>query len=234
MLQVSILTVECDRGSSQKIPFLLLSLLFIVVEIDIPLPEAVSQLSLAQRLQRIDYLGAVTLIVSITTLLLPIGLKSTEDVTWTHPLIWSLFLVSILSGSLFFIAEARWSRYPILPTRLITERTPLFVALTNLCVSVGSALCTLMDISFTTYAGFSMLYNVPLVGNKFTIIYALGISHILLKQYFSAVRLSSAKEAGSHLLPNSVNSIHFTSSVDSKLVVQDRFECRKSICRMVG
>lgn len=109
---------------------------FIIVswKVNVPLPSGVRETSLQEKLRRIDYLGAFTLVTFVGCLLLPLALKNTEELPWKHPLIWSLFLVSGVALVGFVLAEAKWSAYPVLPLRLIRQRTPLSVALVNLYV----------------------------------------------------------------------------------------------------
>lgn len=115
-----------------QIPFLLLSSAVIAWKVNVPLPPAVQSLPLKDKLNRIDYLGSFTLVLTISAVLLPISLKATEDIPWSHPLIWGLLVGSIIPGSAFVWVESRWAPYPILPLRLIKQRTVLAVALTNL------------------------------------------------------------------------------------------------------
>ena len=75
--------------------------------------------------KRIDYLGSGSLIVSIGGLLIGLSFKTNEqrswgDVTVAVPL--ALFVVFLL---LFLLVEARVSREPIMPMRLLTARSPV-------------------------------------------------------------------------------------------------------------
>lgn len=142
-----------------------------------PPPSAVDPQSTGWRakIRRIDYLGSLTLVVAIGTLLLGVSLKTSEarsdgtDYPWTHPQIIALLCTAMIFACLFVLVEGYYAPEPILPLRFLTRRTPLAVAFT----------------SFTmVFNQFSLLYNVPL--------------------YFSAVRLQSSSVAGAHLLPYSV------------------------------
>jgi len=146
--------------------------IFIVLwKVDIPLPLAVREITWIERVQRIDFMGAFTMIVAVTSLLLPVSLKSSQDMGWTHPLVWGLLIISGLSFIAFGYTQAYWSTHPIMPWRIIRQKTPLFVSLTSF---------------FLLYSAVALFYNLPM--------------------YFSAVRLSSATEAGLHLVPNSLAS----------------------------
>lgn len=123
-------------------------MILISVKVNIPLPEEVRSLSLRTKLARIDFLGSLTLVLTVGSLLLGLSLKSTEELPWSHPLIWGLLSASSLWGVIFLVVEIKVARYPVMPLRLIKQRTPLAVSLANF---------------FANVAAFSMLYNVPLV-----------------------------------------------------------------------
>ncbi|KAH8113370.1 vacuolar amino acid permease [Phellopilus nigrolimitatus] len=152
-----------------QIPILALSTILVITKVNIELPPEVRNRSTYEKLRRIDFMGSITLVGTVGTLLLGFSLKSTEELPWAHPLIWGLFVASAVFGVAFVYVETHIAPYPVMPMRLITRRTPLFVSLGNF---------------FGSVAAFSVLYNVPL--------------------YFSAVRLTSSKSAGLHLLPHSV------------------------------
>ncbi|KAJ3864896.1 major facilitator superfamily domain-containing protein [Lentinula novae-zelandiae] len=128
-------------------PILLFSLVLVALKVNIQLPSDVQNQSLADKLRRIDFLGSLTLVGTIGCLLLGFSLKTTEEMPWSHPLIWGLFTSSALCGVLFVTVEKFVSPYPVMPLRLITQRTPLAVSMSNL---------------FGSMAAFSTLYNIPL------------------------------------------------------------------------
>lgn len=108
------------------------------MKVNIELPAEVQSQGIADRLRRIDFLGSLTLVGTVGSLLLGFSLKSTEEMAWSHPLIWGLFIASAISGCLFLLVEARWAPYPVMPLRLITQRTPLAVSLANLFCSMSA------------------------------------------------------------------------------------------------
>lgn len=64
------------------------------------------------------------------------SIKTTEELPWSHPLVWGLLTVCGIFGVAFVYVEARWAPYPVMPLRLITQRTPLAIALANLMASM--------------------------------------------------------------------------------------------------
>ncbi|KAI9574971.1 vacuolar amino acid permease [Boletus coccyginus] len=128
-------------------PLLIISFMLVALKVNIKLPDAVANASTSSKLSRIDFLGSFTLVVSVACMLSAFSIKTTEELPWSHPLIWGLLMVGGIFGLAFVYVEARWAPYPVMPLRLISQRTPLAVALANLMASMTA---------------FSMLYNVPL------------------------------------------------------------------------
>lgn len=115
-----------------KIPILLFSATLIVLKVDIPLPPAVAAQSAREKLARIDYLGALTLMITVASLLLGVSLKTDEDLAWGDPIVVGLLVTAVLGGVAFAFIETRVAREPILPMSLLLQRTPAAVGLSNL------------------------------------------------------------------------------------------------------
>lgn len=128
-------------------PLLLFSFILVSVKVNIQLPYEVQNQTLYEKLRRIDGMGSLTLVGTVGCLLLGFSLKTTEEMPWSHPIIYGLFIASAVFGVFFILVEKYWSPYPVMPLRLITQRTPLSVSIANL---------------FGSMAAFSMLYNIPL------------------------------------------------------------------------
>ncbi|KAJ7507587.1 major facilitator superfamily domain-containing protein [Mycena galericulata] len=128
-------------------PLLIFSATLVAWKVNIQLPSDVENQPLSEKLRRIDVLGSLTLVGTVGCLLLGFSLKTTEEIPWSHPLIYSLFCCSAVCGLLFVLVEQYWAPFPVMPLRLITRRTPFSVSMSNL---------------FASMAAFSMLYNVPL------------------------------------------------------------------------
>ncbi|KAL8777329.1 MAG: hypothetical protein Q9213_007909 [Squamulea squamosa] len=98
--------------------------------------------------RRIDYLGTVILIISLVLLLLGIN-SGGNIVSWTSPLV----LVSLPLSAFFLLvfiyveADANLASEPIIPVRLLMDRTVLSACLTNW---------------FTTMCQFSILFYGPI------------------------------------------------------------------------
>lgn len=110
---------------------LIFSFALTILKVDIKLPSEVQNQSTYDKLRRVDWLGSVTLVGTVGTLLLGFSLKSTEELPWAHPLVWGLFVASAVFGVCFVSVETFVSHSPVMPLHLIRKRTPLAVALSN-------------------------------------------------------------------------------------------------------
>ena len=81
-------------------------------------------------LKRIDFLGAATLITTLVLLLL--GLNSGGNVVpWNHPLIYTTLPLSFISLLLFIYIESEQASEPVIPVKLLLNRTVFAACLTN-------------------------------------------------------------------------------------------------------
>ncbi|KIM27608.1 hypothetical protein M408DRAFT_24523 [Serendipita vermifera MAFF 305830] len=128
-----------------QVPFLVASGILITIHVHIVLPKA--PLTLNQKLKKIDWLGSLTLVLFVSSLLMGFSLKATEDLRWSDARVWASLLFSGLALLSFVFVEAKVSPEPVMPMRLLLSRTPLAVALTNF---------------FGSVVNFSALYNIPL------------------------------------------------------------------------
>ena len=105
-------------------------------KVDIKLPDEVQNQTTYEKLRRIDLPGCLTLVGAVGSLLLAFSLQSTEELPWSHPVVWGLLLFNAMCSCLFVYIERCWSPFPVMPLRLLIARTPLAVSLANF---VGSA-----------------------------------------------------------------------------------------------
>lgn len=81
-------------------------------------------------IKRVDFLGSATLISTLVLLL--IGLNSGGNVVpWNHPLIYTTLLLSFVSLLLFIYIENSLASEPVIPVKLLLNRTVLAACLTN-------------------------------------------------------------------------------------------------------
>ncbi|KAL8655143.1 MAG: hypothetical protein Q9226_003167 [Calogaya cf. arnoldii] len=96
--------------------------------------------------KRIDYLGAFTLISTLVLLLLGIN-SGGNMVPWMSPLVLVSLPLSAVSLVVFIVVEANYTSEPVIPVRLLLDRTVLSACLTNW---------------FTTMCQFSILFYGPI------------------------------------------------------------------------
>ena len=80
--------------------------------------------------KRIDFLGSISLITTLVLLLL--GLNSGGNlVPWSHPLVLTTLPLSALSLAVFIYIESNIATEPVIPVKLLLNRTVLSACLTN-------------------------------------------------------------------------------------------------------
>lgn len=125
------------------VPLTVLSGLLVTFLVKIPAKE-VNQSEWDEKWKRIDFSGATVLTTAVVLLL--VGLNSGGNtVPWVHPLV---FVTIPLSGALFIAfvyVEVSYAVEPIIPVKLLLDRTVLAACLTNWFF-------TMAQISLTFYA----------------------------------------------------------------------------------
>ena len=106
-------------------PLTVVSGIVVFFTVKVPVKE-----SSKSALKRIDFLGAAALITTLILLLL--GLNSGGNVVpWDHPLIYTTLPLSFLSLLLFIYIESEQASEPVIPVKLLLNRTVLAACLTN-------------------------------------------------------------------------------------------------------
>jgi hypothetical protein len=151
-----------------QLPLLLFSALMVGWKVNIPIPSSKfpQDESLGRKLARIDWLGSTTLVIFVGALLTGVSLKTSEELPWGHPLVVTLLVTSILFAALFFLVEKYWAQEPVMPLRMLRQRNPLFVSLSNLYASVLSLSAVTKShtiCSFFLIVVYLLVFNVPLV-----------------------------------------------------------------------
>lgn len=114
-----------------QVPLTVVSGLLAWFLVDIPIKETEKS-----RWQRIDVLGAVTLIVTLVLLLLGIN-SGGNIVPWTHPLVLVSLPLSVVWLGSFIYVESVYAEEPVIPVRLLMDRTVLSACLTNWFTSMA-------------------------------------------------------------------------------------------------
>ncbi|TKA61554.1 hypothetical protein B0A49_11826 [Cryomyces minteri] len=124
-----------------QMPFVVVSGILVFFTVDIPV-----KVTDKSRIKRVDFLGASTLTAALVLLLL--GLNSGGNIVpWTHPLVLTTLPLSAVALAIFVYVEDRVASEPIIPVRLLLDRTVASACLTNW---------------FTSMAVFGLLYYGPI------------------------------------------------------------------------
>lgn len=124
-----------------QVPFVVLSTILIWFTVKVPVKETDRS-----RIKRVDFLGAFTLIVFLVMLLTGLNAGGNQ-VPWNHPLVLTSLPLSAVFLVLFIYVEDKIATEPVIPVRLLLNRTVGFACLTNW---------------FSTMAVFGLLYYVPI------------------------------------------------------------------------
>ncbi|GAA5982820.1 hypothetical protein JCM5350_002999 [Sporobolomyces pararoseus] len=99
-----------------------------------------------EMVKRIDYLGSLTLVLGLGSLLFALSLKNDRNEPWSSPYVWVPLIIFLISTISFVLVEAFYSAEPVMPLRILKDRNGLFVGLINFTVS---------------FVSFSILYFYP-------------------------------------------------------------------------
>ena len=132
-----------------QVPLVAVGAILVVFTVSIP-----TKISDKSAFRRVDYLGSVILTVSLVLFLL--GANSGGNLLpWTHPLVLTSLLLSGVLLIIFALVEEKVASEPIIPVRLLTDRTV-------------SASC--LSFWFTFMAFYGVVYYMPvylqLLGNS--------------------------------------------------------------------
>lgn len=114
-----------------QVPFIVVSGILVACLVKVPVKESDTW----ERLKRIDFLGAITLVLTLVTLLLGLNTGGNQ-VPWTHPLVLTSLPVSAVFLGLFIYVEANIASEPVIPVHLLLNRTVLSACLTNWFVTM--------------------------------------------------------------------------------------------------
>lgn len=140
-------TLGWRRAFLIQVPLLLLDYVLAFFFVNVPTPNSLVNQSKWEKVKSIDFAGAFSLVLGLSSSLIALSLMSANDVPFSHPTVWGGFVLGAASITFFFYAEAKIARNPILPLRLITQRSGAAIAFANFCLSV---------------VAFATLYHFPL------------------------------------------------------------------------
>ncbi|EWC47312.1 hypothetical protein DRE_03431 [Drechslerella stenobrocha 248] len=136
-----------------QVPVALLAIIMVYLKLDIP--HKTQCLTLRQRFQRIDFLGAATLAASLSLLLVFFD-EAGKRLSTQNVLLVSAGVGSVVLGALFFFIEGYIAREPILSLRVLTNRDVVSVySILGLTTGSQVAFVTTISIYFVITLGVS-------------------------------------------------------------------------------
>jgi len=132
-----------------QVPLIVISGILVYFVIDIP-PKQSSKSALA----RIDFLGAFTLVLTLVFLLL--GLNSGGNIVpWSSPLVLVSLPLSGIALAVFIYIELYLASEPVIPVRLLLNRTVAAACLTNWFITMVTYMVTFYIPLFYQVSGLS-------------------------------------------------------------------------------
>ncbi|KAA6413439.1 MAG: MFS multidrug transporter [Lasallia pustulata] len=114
-----------------QVPFTVISGILVFFTVKVPVKQTEKS-----PWERIDFLGATTMIVTLVLLLL--GLNSGGNIVpWTHPLVLTTLPLSAIFAVIFVYVESYIATEPVIPVKLMLNRTVFAACLTNWFTSMA-------------------------------------------------------------------------------------------------
>ncbi|KAI9486778.1 MAG: major facilitator superfamily domain-containing protein [Benjaminiella poitrasii] len=164
-----------------NLPFLLLTI-YIATQLLTNYNLEDQEATFQERLKKIDYVGATTIVLSVVSFLIATSLGGNIK-PWSDPIVLLCFASSLALVILFCLIEAKYSPYPLMPWEIIASHTPLACSFTNFwCVMATTSLVYITPLFFQALLGFSPslagLYILPKVAS-------ISIGSVLAGTYMS-------------------------------------------------
>ncbi|KAI8091500.1 major facilitator superfamily domain-containing protein [Thamnidium elegans] len=111
--------------------------------------------SLSQRLKKIDYAGAITIVLSVIAFLMATSLGG-NIMPWSSTIVLTCFASSIVLGIAFCLIEAKYAVHPLMPWEIISSRTPLACSSTNMwCLMATTSIIYITPLFYQALLGYS-------------------------------------------------------------------------------
>ncbi|KAJ7490917.1 vacuolar amino acid permease [Mycena latifolia] len=140
----------------------------------------------AEILKRIDYMGSLTLLISVGSFLLFLGMRYSENLPWSDAWVGTSLVMAIVFILLFLIVEMFVAPEPVLAPSMLRQKIPVFVGASN---------------SLSSACNFTIIYFFP-VWFQVVALESASTAGILL--YFQSSQPNMLILRW-HLMPNSVS-----------------------------
>jgi hypothetical protein len=130
--------------SVSKIPFLLLSMTIVCIYLPSSPPHShgdydkPSRPTLRQALADFDFVGTVTLLVAISSLLLGLSNHTAFLYEWRDSRVWALLLTSLITTIVFLLVEWKVAVNPVVPLQLFKGSRMSSIYASNFMLSVAA------------------------------------------------------------------------------------------------
>ena len=133
-----------------QVPFLIVGAVMVFFTVKVPIKKMEKS-----ALRRVDYLGSFTLTCALVLFLL--GLNTGGNVLpWTHPLVLTALPISLLFLLIFIYIEEKWALEPIIPIRLLLNRT-----VASACLSYWFVFMAYLGLTYYMPVYLQLLGNSP-------------------------------------------------------------------------
>lgn len=97
---------------------------------------------LAAVMKKVDFAGALTLVLALSIQLVGLGLGGNE-LPWSSPVVIALLIGSVFLLAIFVVIEGRTTAIPIIPLRMLRGRLPVATQVSNVCAGMAAyGVCT--------------------------------------------------------------------------------------------
>ncbi|KAE9392963.1 vacuolar amino acid permease [Gymnopus androsaceus JB14] len=114
-------------------PLFVLSILLITFKLEYDTPGVGK--NAVQVLKRIDYLGSITLLITVASTLIFLSTRYNESLPWSDVAVFLPLTASLVFFLLFVFVEIFVAREPVLAPFLLKEKVPVLVGISNFLVS---------------------------------------------------------------------------------------------------
>lgn len=107
-----------------QVPILALSALLIFTFVRYDTPAQQTSKATKPSLSRVDWSGALTILLAVSSLLVCLSFKTNENRPISDPRVWATGASAVFFLLLFIFCEIHVAKEPVLPMRLMTARSP--------------------------------------------------------------------------------------------------------------
>jgi MFS family permease len=120
-----------------QVPVSVLALVVGYLVIKDPQSTLSSNATLKETWRRVDFSGALLLVVGISIQLVGLSLGGNE-LPWSDPWVIAALVGSVVLLALFVLVEARTTAIPVIPLRMLRGRIPIATQISNVCVGLSA------------------------------------------------------------------------------------------------